>query len=400
MTCRVFVTGMGLITAIGNNIAESMESIKNQHSGLGEISTIDTRNRGILPVCEVKKSNRQLKEMAGLALDRIISRTLLIGLIAVQEAMQMARISEEDKGECGLISANTVGGMDRSEQFYVDFLKNKESGKLADVVGHECGHSTEFIAENIGIRGTTTTISTACSSSANAIMLGARLIKSGRLKTAIVGGCDALARFTINGFSSLKILDKEGCRPFDGNRSGLNLGEGAGYLVLESEESVSLAGKTPVCEVTGYANTCDAFHQTASSPDGDGSYRAMKEALTLAGLDCDEIDYINAHGTGTQNNDLSEGKAIERLFKKVPLFSSTKPYTGHTLGAAGGVEAVLSCLSIQNRIVYPNLRWKEPMKELSITPNTELIKNLSVCNVLTNSFGFGGNDTSLVFSKC
>ncbi|MBU2515180.1 beta-ketoacyl-[acyl-carrier-protein] synthase family protein [bacterium] len=400
MAGRVFVTGFGLITAIGCNVAECLESIEKQHSGLGEISYVDTQNKGIIPVCEVKRSDKQLKEMAGIPPDKIISRTLLLGLIAAKEAFQMAALSDEAKMECGLISANTVGGMDRSEQFYVDFLKDKKTGKLADVVGHECGYSTEYIAEKLGIQGGATTISTACSSSANAIMLGARLIKNRRIKTAIVGGCDALAKFTINGFSSLKILDKDGCKPFDENRSGLNLGEGAGYLVLESEDSVSLSGKTPICEITGYANTCDAYHQTASSPDGDGSYRAMRDALFLAGLDWEKIDYINAHGTGTQNNDLSEGNAIERLFGKAPLFSSTKPFTGHTLGAAGGVEAVLSCLSICKKIVYPNLRWQEPIKELSIKPNTKLIKNLSVSHVLSNSFGFGGNDTSLVFSKC
>ena len=204
----------------------------------------------------------------------------------------------------------------------------------------------------------------------------------------------------MNGFNSLMILDKNHCKPFDENRNGLNLGEGAAYLVLESEESAIKNNRKIYCELRGYGNACDAFHQTASSPDGYGAWLAMKKALDTAHLSPEEISYINVHGTGTQNNDLSEGKAVEKLFgDAIPPLSSTKAFTGHTLGAAGAVEAVLASLAITNGLIYPNLNFSEKMKELNFLPNIKLIKNATVNHVLSNSFGFGGNNSTLIFSR-
>ncbi len=401
MADRVFITGIGLISAIGNNVDEALLSLEHRKSGLGEITIFDTKNKGTIPVCEVKCSQKTLNEMAEPVLGGNNSRTSLLGLIAAREAFDHAGLGKHSKGTTGLVSATSVGGMDKSENFYPLFLENQGKGRLRDVVEHECGNSTEFIAEHLGIRDYITTVSTACSSSANAIMFGARLIRNQIVDRVVAGGCDALTRFTLNGFFSLGILDKEGNKPFDDQRAGLNLGEGAGYLVLESETAVRNDNKETVCELTGFANTCDAFHQTASSPEGEGSYRAMAAALAKAGIRPEDVDYINAHGTGTPNNDLSEGKAIQRLFERSnPVFGSTKPYTGHTLGASGGIEAVLACLSIRDGLVYPNLRWQTPMKELSITPNCQFLKAQNIRNVVSSSFGFGGNDTSLLFSKC
>ena len=195
------------------------------------------------------------------------------------------------------------------------------------------------------------------------------------------------------------IFDKNECRPFDAERNGLNLGEGAGYLVLESEKSVKESGKKVLGELKGYANANDAYHQTASSPDGNGAYLAMQQALELGGLQANEIDYINVHGTATLNNDLSEGIAMKRIFGDVvPMFSSTKSFTGHTLGAAGGIEAVFSILALQHQIIFPNLRFKTAIEELNLTPVTTFLENASVKNILSNSFGFGGNNSTLIFS--
>jgi 3-oxoacyl-[acyl-carrier-protein] synthase-1 len=290
--------------------------------------------------------------------------------------------------------------MDRSENFYKAYLENPSKGRLADVVNHDCADSTDRIARHAGIKDFVTTISTACSSSANTLMFGAELIRSGRLDRVIAGGTDSVTRFTLNGFNTLMILDKNGCRPFDENRAGLTLGEGAAFLVLESEDVVAKDGKTVLAELTGYGNANDAYHQTASSPEGTGAFLAMSQALTMSGLKPDEISYINVHGTGTQNNDLSEGIAIERVFgERVPPFSSTKTFTGHTLGAAGAVEAVLSVLAIRHGLVYPNLRFETPMKELRIRPETRLIRDADIRNVLSNSFGFGGNNSTVILSK-
>ncbi len=399
MKTRVCVTGIGLITAVGDTAEDNLKSIEAGATGLGEIEHVSTNNKGVIPVCQIRHTNTELKDLAGVGTSSEKSRTSLLGLIAAQEAVGYAGLSDSELATCGLISANSVGGMDRSELFYPQFLENSKKGKLSEVKGHDCGHSTEFIAQQLGLGELITTISTACSSSANSVALGARLIKHGYLDRVLVGGCDSLTRFTINGFGSLKILDREGCKPFDLKRSGLNLGEGAGFLVLESESSVRSRKVETICEITGYANTCDAYHQTASSPDGEGSFQAMIKALKQAGLQPQDIDYINAHGTGTGNNDLSEGIAIERLFTaSPPPVSSTKPFTGHTLGAAGGIEAVLCCLALRDGILYPNLRWKTKMDELSFVPQQTFEKNKTIKNVLSNSFGFGGNDTSLVFS--
>jgi 3-oxoacyl-[acyl-carrier-protein] synthase-1 len=227
------------------------------------------------------------------------------------------------------------------------------------------------------------------------------MIKQGMLDVVIAGGTDALTKFTLNGFNSLMILDSQLCKPFDDERMGLNLGEGAGYVVLVSERVAASLGKKMYAKLSGYQNANDAFHQTASSPGGNGSFLAMTGALQRSGIAASAIDYINLHGTGTQNNDLAEGTAIRRLFGDTPPpMSSTKSFTGHTLGASGGIEAVFSVLAVKHGMLFPNLRFKTPMQELGLVPQLSFSKDQEIKHVLSNSFGFGGNCSSLVFSKC
>jgi 3-oxoacyl-(acyl-carrier-protein) synthase len=225
------------------------------------------------------------------------------------------------------------------------------------------------------------------------------MIKSGQLDRVVVGGSDCLSKFTINGFKSLMILSESACRPFDANRTGLNLGEAAAFLVLENEDIAKREQKKILARVSGYANANDAFHQTASSENGDGAALAMTGALESAGLRSTDIDYINAHGTATANNDLSESKAILRVFgKEVPYLSSTKAFTGHTLAAAAAVEAVYSILALQEQTIWPNLNFSEVIQETGIEPVTNVL-HTSIEHVLSNSFGFGGNCSTLIFSK-
>jgi 3-oxoacyl-[acyl-carrier-protein] synthase-1 len=290
--------------------------------------------------------------------------------------------------------------MDRTEFFYEQFLKDQRAGDLHDVHHHTCGNTTELIADDLGITNFVSTINTACSSSVNSIIFGSRLIRHGVLDIVIAGGTDALTRFTLNGFNSLMILDSQPCRPFDETRAGLNLGEGAGYLVLVSKKVLRAEGLQEHCQISGFANTNDAFHQTASSPEGRGSFSAMQRALEMSGLNVEAIDYINLHGTGTINNDQSEGHAIQRLFGQVPpALSSTKSFTGHTLGACGGIEAAYSVMSIREGCLFPNLRFGQPMKNIGLTPQTTFERNVDVTNVMSNSFGFGGNCSSIIFSR-
>ncbi len=396
MAKRIFVTGYGMISCMGDNVPQTFSAMMTGKSGLKPLSRIDSVLRNEFPVGELPYSIGQLFELAGIAPAEGYSRNALLGIIAAREAYHHAKFCDHDGLRSGVISATTVGGMDQCETFYQDFLTNDTKNAYLD--SYDCADSTEKIAAELGITDFVTTISTACSSAANAIMLGARMIRAGKLDRVLAGGCESLTRFHLNGFNSLKILDREPCKPFDQNRAGINLGEGAAYLVLESEESAVMTGNEILCELTGWGNSCEAFHQTASSPDGIGPYLAMKQALEMSGLQPWDIDYINAHGTGTDNNDLSEGKAIEQLFgDRIPPVSSTKPFTGHTTSAAGSTEAILSIFCLRHQLIWPNLNFREKIGELSFSPVEKIITDKPVRAVMTNSFGFGGNDSSLIF---
>jgi len=393
----VHIVGTGVISAIGNTRAENFQSLQQGRSGIGRITLFDTAHRNTLPVGEVKLTNTILAYRT--KLKKTSSRTTLLGLHAAREAVEQSGVRDLGSLRVGLISATTVGGMDRTENFFPAFLQDIMKGRLRDVVDHACGRSTERIADALGIRGFVTTINTACSSSVNAIQLGARLIAANQLDVVVAGGTDALTRFTLNGFNSLMILDPAPCRPFDAGRKGLNLGEGAGFVVLTSAALCAAEKLTPLATVSGFANTNDAFHQTASSPEGRGSFAAMEKALVMANLAPADINYINLHGTGTQNNDLSEGTAVKRLFDTaLPPISSTKGYTGHTLGASGGIEAVYAVLALREQCVFPNLRFETPMPELGLVPQ-RTFERRPVKHVMSNSFGFGGNCSSIVLSN-
>ncbi len=397
MSDQPFIAGMGIVSAIGNNLSANLQSLRDEKAGIADIVWLESIHRGELPVGEVKYNNEELAGKAGLSVR--LPRAALLSCLAAREALEDAGWEKGAQLRTGFISANTVGGMDKTENFFRLFSKNNAGGKLIDVVNHECGTVTELAADYLGIRNFVSTVSTACSSSANAIFTGARMIQAGLLDFALVGGTDALTRFTLNGFNTLMILDRELCRPFDENRHGLNLGEGAAYIVLANEKGMKQLNKKPYARISGFANANDAFHQTASSPEGTGPFLAMKGALDNARIQPSDIDYINLHGTGTQNNDIAEGTAIRLLFDPVyPKMSSTKAYTGHTLGASGAVEAVYSILAIQHGLIFPNLRFQTAMKELPFQLVTACLKNQVIQHVMSNSFGFGGNCSSLIFS--
>ncbi len=281
-----------------------------------------------------------------------------------------------------------------TDELYHDANKQEEGSEY--LASYDCSAVTLYIQSTHQLQGIANTINTACSSSANAIMYGARLIQNGFAKRAIVGGVDSLAKFTLNGFNALHILSPSLCKPFDKERQGLNLGEGSAFLVLERKEDVGY--KLIHARLTGYSNTNDAYHPSSLSPAGDGPYLAMTKALTLAGLDASDIGFINTHGTGTENNDEVEGRAMLKVFKQVPAFASTKSNIGHTLGAAGAIEAVYSILNLKYQEVYPSLNFTEPASETGLVPTLEY-RQIEIEHVMSNSFGFGGNCSSLIFSK-
>ena len=309
MNQDIYITGAGIVSAIGLNKAETLTALLNHQTGVAPIKYLRTRHTDFL-VGEVKYSNDELREMLHIPPSEAFIRSSLLGIPAVMEALQQARLTDhqpfstgafqfdasntvsslrgtKQSGQClpdcfvprndgmrqiempplriAFLSGITVGGMDQAELWYDDFLSNDSKNDYIEL--NDCGACTEQIADFIGGFRMISTIVTACSSSANTIMMGADMIKSGRADIVVAGGTECLSRYHVNGFNTLMILDKAICRPFDRDRSGINLGEGAGYLVLESAESAQRRGVAPIGRVSGYANVCDAYHPTASSPD-------------------------------------------------------------------------------------------------------------------------------------
>ena len=398
---NIQVAGYGIICAIGNDASAVLESLKAGRTGIGSMHYLQSVHKE-LPVGEVKLSNADMLRMLGQDETTIISRTVLMGAIAIRQALEQAGIPTEGK-RVVVINGTTVGGMDVTEHFIRQI--SEEDDLLPLLKKHDCGSSTRQMADLAGLADAEVcTVSTACSSAVNAIILGSEMLKAGEADIVIAGGTEALSLFHLNGFNSLMILDKEQCRPFDKSRAGLNLGEGAAFMVLTRTlvKSEELRVKA---YIRGYGNRCDAFHQTASSEDGEGAYLAMCDALQMAGLKPEDIHYINAHGTGTPNNDASESAAIRRVFgEEIPPVSSTKGFTGHTTSASGAIETVICILALRHQFLPANLGWKE-QDEACIRPygNSTLINSkfkTGICtSVLCNSFGFGGNDSALVISS-
>ena len=391
---KIVVTGMGIISSIGNSVEENFHSLIHSKSGITRVENFSTYLKDFIKVGEIKLSNEDLSERLNIVKENSYTRTSLLAIFAIKEAIK--HFSETEISQMGLVSASTVGGMDKTEQYFYEYQNNISVRKYIHT--HNIGDITHQIADYFGLKSIVTALSTACSSSANAIITGCNLLRMGYLKQVIVGGSDPLSKFTMNGFNSLMILSDTDCQPFDNNRKGLNLGEAGAFLVLETEENALKNNHKILATLSGWGNANDAYHQTASSADGEGAFLAMQKALSMANLSPSEIDYVNAHGTATQNNDLSESIALSRVFHSVPDFSSTKAFTGHTLATASSVEAIYSILAIQNGIVFPNLNFQTPMVEVDIKPQTE-IKYKEINNALSNSFGFGGNCSTLIFSK-
>ena len=407
----IVITGYGIVSAIGVGKAETLDALRHHRSGIAPVQYLDTVHRDML-VGEVKLSFDELMARVGVPSDAEApqSRTALIGRLALREALQQAGLtSPDDYATMALLSGTTVGGMDRTE-----IEASVSADGTIEHYNYDCGTSTLDIARGFGQFAFVDTISTACSSATNAIAMGIEMVRQGLFERVVAGGSEGLSRLHLNGFNTLMILDSEPCRPFDAHRNGINLGEGAAYLVIESEASALRRGVRPLAVLSGYGNACDAYHQTASSPEGEGAVLAMQQALADAGLQPSDIAYINCHGTGTPNNDVSELTALHRVFgPQLPPFSSTKGFTGHTTSASGSIEAAFCLLALEHHFLPVNLNFCDP-----ITPNSSSTPDIPVLpilddqvlpqsggnegvlaeGVLCNAFAFGGNDTSLILA--
>jgi len=372
---RIAITGIGIVSALGIGQKANEEGLLNGQTAVRAPYILPTVHQE-WPIGEVPLTNNELKERLGKPGEELISRNILLGMLAAREAMADAKLKEEERHDMWFINGTTVGGMDLTEQFAGELFDGDmtHAGILRQ---HLAAATGEAIAQDLGGMKETATFSTACSSALNAIITGANLIRMREAKRVLVGGTEALTKFHLNGFASLGILSEQVCKPFDKDRDGINLGEGAAYLVLEEERAAQARGAKIYGYVAGYANRCDAYHPTASSPRGEGAFLAMQAALKMARLNPGKIDYINAHGTATPNNDASEAVAIERVFgtsfddRRWPEPRSTKNLTGHTTSASGSIEVVF-CLMLMRKRGYQY--------------------------TMNNAFGFGGNDSSIVLS--
>ena len=398
---KTYVNGTGAVSAAGIDVPGHIGFMKSGKSAIAFSEHIATAVHS--PVGEVRLSDTELKEKLGISADETVSRTALLGLVAVLEALDdcESRGISLSGARVALVSGTSVGGMDLSEVFWQSWRGDIPAGDVRMLAMHDPGAVTSYMAEYLRKRrlagdiSFVSTVSTACSAAGNAMILGARLLRAGLVDAVIAGGTDALCRFTMNGFNSLRILDEDVCRPFDASRAGLNLGEGAGYVVLTANPSN--AG----CILSGWGNANEAYHQTASTPEGIGPGLAMEKALSCARLSPEDIGFINTHGTGTQVNDMAEGNAMLRVFGgKVPPFSSLKAYFGHTLGASEGIEAALVCRALESGdcSFMKSIRFSEPVPETGLRPYAggELP---ALSSIMSSAFGFSGNCVSLIFSR-
>ena len=400
---RVVITGVGIISAIGETLPAFGSNLFEGVCGIRETSLFDTTGYNCRLGGQIK--GRKFKERLPPRQTKRISRCDLLGLIAAREAVYHAGIDfgKVDTERMGVVMGGGAGGMLSWETFRRDLWQGRKNSNASRVLASAPCTLTDLIANHYGISGIRSTITTACSSSANAIGYGYDLIRSGDVERVVTGGSEALSELTFAGFNSLKVMSPEPCRPFDEHRRGLSLGEGAGIIILEEYTHALERGAVMLAEMAGYAVNADAYHMTSPDPDALGMFRVMSSALTRANIKTSEVDYINAHGTATMVNDHMEARAIQRVFGKNNLerisVSSTKSMVGHCLGASGAIEAIATILALNQQTAPPTIRLDDPdpLCKLNHVANTCRKQDIRVA--LSNSFAFGGNNTSLVFKQ-
>jgi 3-oxoacyl-[acyl-carrier-protein] synthase II len=404
-TERVVITGLGTINALAANVPEFHDALRNGDCGIGPVSVFDTTDFKTHTGGQVKRFVPREMVPAGFSTKRM-SRSDLRAMAAAMEALQHAGLFPVPEWLCteiGVVLGGGAGGMLEGEDAYRRYLKDQGKGvRFSDFASFCCASSADHIASGLGLMGPKPTFMTACSSGATAMGYARDLIRSGMAKVVITGGTEPLSRITFATFNALGAVDPEFCRPFDKNRRGISLGEGAGILIFESLSHARSRGAQIHGEILGYGVSCDAHHMTAPDPLASGAVRCMQAALADAGVPKDRVDYINAHGTATPANDLMETRGVREVFGKkayqIPV-SSTKSMTGHTLGAAGAIEGVVSALAIAGRFIPPTIHLTAPDPECDLDYVAEGARDVEVNIVLSNSFAFGGNNTSVIFGK-
>jgi 3-oxoacyl-[acyl-carrier-protein] synthase II len=397
---RVAVTGLGAVTAIGPNVAEFWTNLTAGACGIRPLSLFDASGYRTQTAAEVQEIPDGFLSPAE---RRRMSRADRMGVAAAAEAIAAAGLdfSREDPTRVGVILGGGTSGLLDSETFYDLHLKGRK-GRPSRVLNHLPDAITDRVAQRWGLQGIKSTITTACSSSANAMGYAFDAIAAGLADVVLTGGSDVLARLTYGGFNSLRSVDPDPCRPFDRERRGLSIGEAAGILIFESAEHAKRRGAPVEAEFLGYGVTADAFHMTAPDPSGAAGGRAIQAALDCARINPDQVDYVNAHGTATPQNDSAETAALKAALgpraREIPV-SSIKSMIGHCLCASGAIEAVATVLTVREGVVPPTIHYEnpDPACDLDYVPNWSRERDVRIA--LSNSFAFGGNSTVVAFGR-
>lgn len=386
---RIAVTGAGIVCSIGRNKDEVWRAIVESRAGIAKL----TRFAGeAFPTDIAAEADVEFPK------SRRLSRTDLLAVVAAKEAIQQAGDIPRERA---VVSTGTsTGGLLEGEEYYFDRrIRGRRRAPASRVLQQPTSGPSDAVAQAFQLGGGVISNATACASAGAAIGMAADYLRSHHADVALAGGSDALCRLTYSGFNVLQAVDPEPCSPFGANRKGITLGEGAGYLVLERWDDAVARGAAILAELCGYGASCDAHHPTAPAEDGRGAEAAMRGALAEGRLAPGSVDYVNAHGTGTTLNDAAETRAIiAALGTDVPA-SSSKSYFGHTLGASGAIEAVVTVLALQNQIAPPTLRLREPAPECPLDYIPDTPRPMAMANVLSNTFGFGGSNVSLLFRR-
>ncbi len=393
---RVVITGAGTINALGNGVAAFLEGLRSGRSGIGELTAFDSR--GFRTKYAAQVNDLRAPHWIPAALRRRASRSDMLALHATREALTTASFPALPD-DAGIVIGATTGGMFGGEEYFRRKFLDQARTRRSNILATPVSTTVDLLAQLLECGGPRLTVSTACSSGANALGIAADWIRTGVTPVVLCGGSDSLCRMTFSGFNALQALDPAPCRPFDRRRAGLTLGEGSAMFVFEDAEHAAARGAKPLAEFLGYGISADAHHITQPRPDGAGAELATRRALEDSGVGIEEIDYINAHGTATVLNDVIETRALHAVFgvraAKIPV-SSTKSMIGHCLGAAGALEALAGILAIRESFVPPTIGLEEADPECDLDYVTEGARSAKVRSVLSNSYGFGGNNTCII----
>jgi 3-oxoacyl-[acyl-carrier-protein] synthase II len=402
---RIVITGLGTINAVANNVPDFVRALREGVCGIKPIDLFDTAGFRCHNGGQIRNFAARDYIPADFTLKRM-SRADQLSLAATLAALADAGLyplPRHAPEEMGVAIGGGSGGLLEAESFYSDLLKkNGRRGRFSRLASVYCASSADRIASCLGLMGPKATFMTACSAGATAIGFARDLLQNGQAQIMLAGGVEPMCRITYAAFNALKSLDPEVCRPFDVRRAGLSLGEAAAIMVLEPLDAALIRGAQIYGEILGYGVTCDSFHMTAPDEKASGAVRSMQAALRDGGLSIEQIDYINAHGTATPVNDITETKAIKEVFGarsySIPV-SSTKSMTAHTLGAAGALEGIISILALRHGFIPPTINYLEQDQQCDLDYVTEGARQADLQIVLSNSFAFGGNNTTVIFGR-